>query len=192
MVPPVLGRERREIQTEKHKHRQRDRHENKLRLTLASIRKPVKLLRICSILSPESSTDSASRRWRSPSTLNHCCICRGGGCKQLLCLLSKHVLFKQIYLMCLILFLFYNNLPLCINSCYIQMNVYRCVCTCFCVFLFTSKKKEGNVRAKYKVFKFALNKSRINKALYHKHPLSDNTRTKNLPKSHKSCVPERN
>lgn len=52
------------------------RHET---LTLASIRKPVKVLRMSSILSPESSTDSASNRWRSPSRLNHCCICRQPG-----------------------------------------------------------------------------------------------------------------
>lgn len=75
----------------------------KYRLTLASIRKPVKLLRICSILSPESSTDSASSRWRSPSTLNHCCICRDRSCKAilmlliflLLCIESQHLIYYQ-------------------------------------------------------------------------------------------------
>lgn len=51
------------------------------KLTLASIRKPVKLLRICSVPSPEFSTDSASNRRCSPSTLNQCCICRGRNCK---------------------------------------------------------------------------------------------------------------
>ena len=47
------------------------------RLTLASSRKAVKLFRVCSTLSLQSSTPSASSRWRSPSTLNHSLICRG-------------------------------------------------------------------------------------------------------------------
>lgn len=93
-------------QTKEHKHtdkKTKRQRLKKIRLTLASIRKPVKLLRICSILSPESSTDSASRRWRSPSTLNHCCICRVRSFKTVLMLFifllyyikSQHMIYYQ-------------------------------------------------------------------------------------------------